>query len=153
MIHFDRVSSGDYLLQWWPRIREGLVANVEFHGEITAPERVFQSVQAGTAELFLIFDDEDYVGFAVTTVEGVGIRHDPYFYLWQVYAPRLFEGERFAQYMAELDRLASERGLTRIRMNSTRKGWERAIRHYAEPVLVEYERKVPHGSHTDTPAA
>ena len=140
-----KVSSGDVLLEWWPRVREALVDNIQYHGEITAPERVYQAIVAGTAELHLIFDDEEYLGPVVLTVEGVGQRLDPYLYLWQVHAPDLMRAGRFPQFMAELDRLAGERGLTRIRMNTTRKGWERAIGGFAEPVLVEYERKVPHG--------
>ena len=133
------------MIEWWPRIREGLVDNVQYHGEITAPERVYQSVVQGAADLYLILDDEEYLGFAVVTIEGVGMRAAPYLYLWQVHAPGLRTGDRFDQYMQWLDVLARERGLTRIRMNTTRKGWERAVARYAEPVLVEYERKVPHG--------
>lgn len=145
MITFEQVSSRDYLLMWWERVRAGLVANVEHHGEIDAPERVYQTLLAGGADLFLIFDSEEWLGFIVTTIEGTTCRLAPYLYIWQAYAPTLLEGDRFAQYMTLLDGLAGERGLTTIRMNTTRKGWERVIKQYAAPVLVEYERKVPHG--------
>lgn len=143
----DRVSSGDSLLACWPRVREGLVANTRFHGEVAAPERMYQAVVAGTAHLFLLADDSDaeFFGFAILTVEGVGIRLDPYLYLWQLWAPGLHKYDRMDQFTAALDGLACERGLTRIRMNTTRKGWARAVARYASPVLVEYERSVPHG--------
>jgi hypothetical protein len=95
--------------------------------------------------LFLIYDDEDYLGPIVLTVEGVGVRLDPYLYVWQMHTPGLHSRGLFPKYIDWLDRLAGERGVSRIRMNTTRKGWERAIGQFAEPVLVEYERKVPHG--------
>lgn len=145
MIEFVPVSSGDHLREWWSRIRVGLVANEEFHGESLTPERVYQSLMAGAAALFLLFEGDEHLGFIVTTVEGVGLREHPYLYIWQAFVPGLLSGDRFASYMEGLDQLARDRGLARIRMNTTRKGWARAIRQYAEPVVVEYERKVPHG--------
>lgn len=144
-MQFEKVSRRDMFLEWWPRVRQGLVANVEHHGEIAAPERVYQSLVAGTADLYLLFDAEDYLGFVVLTVEGVGLREHPYLYLWQAFTPGLRTGDRIRRYVDGLDHLACERGLTRIRMNTTRKGWARAVREFAEPVTVEYERKVPHG--------
>lgn len=152
MIHTHRVSSRDELIEWWARVREGLIANVEHHGEVDAPERVYQSITAGSALLHLIFDDEEYLGFVVTAVEGVGIRACPYLHLWQVYAPGLLDPERFAGWVAAVDRLAGEQGLTTIRMNTTRPGWARLMRDHAAPVLTEYERKVPHGSNAETAA-
>jgi hypothetical protein len=145
VIEFVRVSSGDHLREWWTQVRAGLIVNEEYHGETLTPERVYQALLAGTADLFLLFEAEQYLGFIVVTVEGVGVRAEPYLYLWQVYFPGMLEGGRIAAYIAGLDTLAQERGLTRIRMNTTRKGWERAVRGFAEPVLIEYERKVPHG--------
>lgn len=145
MIDFRAVVSPGEFVEWWPRVREGLIDNVRFHGEHTAPERVYQAIVSGAAELFLIFDAEEYLGFAVTTAQGVGDRLHPYLYLWQVWAPGLFTGDRFAQYMGWLDRLAAERGLGAVRIDTTRPGWGRALQGWAEPVTTTYERKVPHG--------
>jgi hypothetical protein len=145
VIEFVPVSSGDHLREWWARVRAGLILNEEHHGESMTPERVYQALMAGNASLFLLFEAEEYLGFIVVTVEGIGLREHPYLYLWQAYVPGLLSGDRFASYIEGLDQLARSRGLHRIRMNTTRKGWARAIRQYAEPAVVEYERKVPHG--------
>lgn len=145
MIEFVPVPPGDHLREWWDRVRAGLIVNEQYHGESMTPERVYQAIVSGTAALFLLFEGDEHLGFIVATVEGVGIREHPYLYLWQAYVPGLLSGDRFAAYMEGLDQLARERGLHRIRMNTTRKGWARAIQQYAEPVVVEYERKVPHG--------
>lgn len=140
----ERVMDRPTLLLWWERVRVGLVENVQYHGEITAPERTFSSVTSGNANLYLAFDAEDYLGFVVTTVEGVGDRAEPYLYLWQVHLPGLLAG-RIGDFVSEIDRLAGEQGLTRIRMNTSRNGWGRLMERFAEPALVEYERRVPHG--------
>ena len=121
----------------WGWIRSGLLAVIERNEKARfLPEDVYMRVRNGTAWIWTIGEDE--IGFMVLTQE-----FDPdglVMYIWALWlepdSGRPHEGEIYEA----LEDLARSIKAKRVRMQSSRKAWER--REFFEQVSTVYEHEV-----------
>lgn len=114
----------------WEHIKDA-VAELCADGQARA-EDVYADCKHGKASLLICAD-----GFLVVRIETCNYTGQTMMFVWLAHANIVGAVEK---YQPELDRIAREQGATVIRMNSTRKGWERAEGWHL--VTSVYERRL-----------
>jgi hypothetical protein len=122
----------------WGWIRNGLLAVIDRCRARWMPEDAWGEVMAGRAFVYTIDASGDEIGFALLQQRSDG--DGPVLFIWAMWTE---PGAGIAQREAiqdELERLASEIKAKRIRMESSRDGWDGID--YWTPVQTIFEHEV-----------
>jgi len=148
-VRFDHVTPVN-LHAHWPFIKTGLERLREVSPERWLPEDVFTHLRIGKAQVFLGYDDDHCRGFFITEAKNDSFTNEPFMNVWTLYATPQ-NGEHFAdvarfvgETMDFVDSLAMKLGAKWIAMDG-RRGWERYLKDYFQPVKVKFEREVNYG--------
>jgi hypothetical protein len=141
----------DNLHAHWAAVRRGLERVLEVgKGAVHwLPEDIYANLRLNRAQLFEGFDGDQYRGFFITETKREPYSNSTYLNVWVIYAPPEDGKDHFAgiaQFMPEtiafLDGLCQKVGAKWIELDG-RRGWERFMKDYFEPVKVSFERKMP----------
>ena len=102
------------------------------------PADIYAALRAGSAELFVMYKNDYYVGFGVLTLVD-NFDGEKSLFIWVAYANPEYnvieEGFKF------LDRLSEDLNVTGIEFNSTRSGWTRMVNRYGYTEKTKVFRK------------
>ncbi len=140
---FEHISA-NALHSVWPWVRTGLERVLIKSPESWLPEDIYTAIRTGHAWLVIGKDGDHCVGFFVVEVIPDQFRPSLKLNVWIAYATGAdgHYAEALAytpDVVAELDKIAKAKGVNTIRMRG-RRGWERALKGYFEPVQTIYER-------------
>lgn len=135
---FDLIAP-ENLHSVWSYVRAGLLKIKERVKEQWLPEDVFTAIRNKRSTLYVVREDDRYLGFFVAEQSIEPFTHEPVLFVWCLYG--MDELARADACLEYLDKLARSIGAKRIRFTG-RRGWQKVLAGKFEATRVIYEREL-----------
>ena len=122
------------LQEVWNLVKEGLEKINNKISDNWIPEDVYYSIKSGESSLYLFYDNDNYEGFTVLTINQS--YNYPILFIWCFYSNSFTNAP--TKYWPEIQEVAHNIGAKKIQFNSPRKGWEKMFK----KISIIYEGEV-----------
>jgi hypothetical protein len=135
---FDLIAP-ENLHSVWAYVRAGLLRIKEKAKENWLPEDVFTAIRNKRSTLYVVREEDRYLGFFVAEQSIEPFTHENVLFIWCLYG--MDELERADACLDYLDKLARSINAKRIRFTG-RRGWQKVLVNKFTPVRIVYEREL-----------